>query len=58
MSINLKQNLPNRSTANNLIEGSHDQVIAFLDRLSGINSDNKMSWRETARTMLKRRKGV
>lgn len=29
-----QQAIPHRSTANNLIEGSHDAVIAFLDRLS------------------------
>jgi hypothetical protein len=31
----LTVNLPNRSSANNLIEGSHDQVVAFLDALAG-----------------------
>jgi hypothetical protein len=29
-----QQAIPHRSTANNLIEGSHDAVIAFLDQLS------------------------
>ena len=54
---NLKLNLPSRSAANNLIEGSHDQVVAFLDKLSGIDSDSKASWRETVQIMMKRRKG-
>ena len=53
----LKLNLPNRSAANNLIEGNHDQVVAFLDQLSGIESDDKTTWRETVQTMMKRRKG-
>lgn len=30
----LKLGLPNRSVGNNLIEGSHDQVVEFLDRLT------------------------
>lgn len=53
---NLKLNLPARSAANNLIEGSHDQVVAFLDQLSGIDTEGKTAWRETVETMMKRRK--
>ena len=54
---NLKLNLPSRSAANNLIEGNHDQVVAMLDHLSGIDTDGKIAWRETVETMMKRRKG-
>ena len=54
---NLKLNLPNRSAANNLIEGNHDQVVAFLDQLSGVDTNDKTVWRETVETMMKRRKG-
>jgi len=53
----IKENLPARSAANNLIEGSHDEVVVFLDKLSGIDPENKSSWRATMQTMMKRRKG-
>ena len=53
----LHQNLPARSTANNLIEGEHDQVIEFLDKLTGLDSDRKAQWRETMQQMMQRRKG-
>ena len=53
----LKENLPARSTANNLLEGSHDQVVEFLDKLTGVDSDLKASWRETKQQMMRRRKG-
>ena len=47
-----------RSFANNLIEGSHDQVIEFLDRLyakeGGVNKDN---WRMNVEKMYKTRRG-
>lgn len=56
--IDAKQNLPNRIAANNLIEGSLTQVVAFLDKLSGISPENDEKFRETVSEMWKRRKGV
>jgi hypothetical protein len=53
----LKENLPARSAANNLLEGDHDQVVEFLDNLSGIDPARKASWRETTQQMMRRRKG-
>ena len=53
----LKENLPARSVANNLIEGNHDQVVEFLDKLTGADIDRKTSWRETKEQMMRRRKG-
>jgi hypothetical protein len=53
----LRVNKPNRAAANNLIEGNHDQVVAFLDALSGGDPAVKESWRETAGAMMRRRKG-
>jgi hypothetical protein len=54
----LKLNLPNRSAAGNLIEGSHAQVVAFLDRLSfGDTTITQAQWRETAGVMMRRRNG-
>jgi hypothetical protein len=53
----LKEDLPGRSAANNLIEGNHDQVVAFLDQLTGIDTDQKAKWRETMERMMQRRKG-
>lgn len=55
----LKQDLPNRSVANNLIEGSHEQVLALLDKLSGDDvSPDKERWRKTVDTMNRRRRQV
>jgi hypothetical protein len=53
----LREKLPARSVANNLIEGDHDQVVEFLDKLTGIDKDRKTSWRETMHQMMHRRKG-
>jgi len=53
----LKENLPARSAANNLIEGDHDQVVEFLDKLAGLDNESKESWRETIQQMMHRRKG-
>jgi len=53
----IQENLPNRSVANNLIEGNHDQVVEFLDTLTGIDRDRKASWRDTMHQMMRRRKG-
>ena len=59
----LKAGLPNRSTANNLIEGSHNEVVAFLDQLTygdagtpGL-ADSRAAWRQTADVMMRRRRG-
>ena len=53
----LKEDQPNRSVANNLIEGNHDQVVEFLDNLTGLENDRKEVWRETKEWMMRRRKG-
>jgi hypothetical protein len=53
----LKEHLPARSVANNLIEGDHDQVVEFLDELSGLDKEHNASWRETMQQMMRRRKG-
>jgi hypothetical protein len=54
----LKQNLPNRSAANNLIEGSHEQVLALLDKLEfGDAPEDKRRWRKTVQSMMARRRG-
>ncbi len=53
----LKENQPARSAANNLIEGSHDQVVEFLDGLAGVDSERKLIWRETMQQTMRRRKG-
>jgi hypothetical protein len=53
----LEEDQPNRSAANNLIEGNHDQVVAFLDRLTGVDNKRKEAWRETKERMMRRRKG-
>ncbi len=58
----MKQRVPNRSVGNNLIVGSHQEVVAFLDGLSdgGENAigtvEAKTQWRETVQHMWKRRK--
>jgi hypothetical protein len=55
----LKQDLPNRSVANNLIEGSHESVLELLDKLhDGEPTENKRRWRETVQMMMQRRRGV
>ena len=56
--ISLQTGKLNRSFANNLIEGSHDQVVEFLDRLSaktgGVDKDQ---WRAEIQEMYKTRRG-
>jgi len=54
----------NRSVANNLIEGSHGQVIALLDGITygpqgtpGL-AERQAAWRENTERMLRRRRGV
>jgi hypothetical protein len=50
--------LPNRPAANNLIEGSLQQVIDLLDQLSyGDDEEAKARWHETVALMMKRRRG-
>lgn len=56
--IDLKANLPNRTAANNLIEGSLRQVVDILDRLSGIQPENDVIFRETVQQMWERRRGI
>jgi hypothetical protein len=56
--ISLQTGKLNRSFANNLIEGSHDQVVEFLDKLSarpgGVDKDQ---WRAGVDSMYKTRRG-
>jgi hypothetical protein len=57
----LRLQLPNRSAANNLIEGSHEQVLAFLDALtygpaSTADVERRDAWRATAAAMMRRRR--
>jgi hypothetical protein len=56
--ISLRTGKPSRSFANNLIEGSHEQVVEFLDRLSaqtgGVDKDQ---WRAEVDRMFRRRRG-
>jgi len=56
--ISLQSGKLNRSFANNLIEGSHDQVIELLDRLSATTGGvDKDQWHTQVNTMYKRRCG-
>jgi len=53
-----KLHLPNRPAANNLIEGSLEQVIDLLDRLSyGEDVKAREEWWENMGRMLRRRRG-
>lgn len=56
--IGLQTGRFSRSFANNLIEGSHDQVVEFLDQLSarpgGVDKDQ---WRAEVELMYKNRRG-
>ncbi len=56
--ISLRTGRFNRSFANNLIEGSHDQVVEFLDKLSakpdGVDKDQ---WRAEINQMYNTRRG-
>lgn len=55
--ISLQTGKLNRSFANNLIEGSHDQVVEFLDRLSARPGGvDKEQWRASIVKMYKRRR--
>lgn len=56
--INLRTGKTTRSFANNLIEGSHDQVVEFLDRLSAkTDGVEKDLWRTEIKSMYSRRRG-
>ncbi|HEX5838542.1 MAG TPA: hypothetical protein VFY26_11980 [Anaerolineales bacterium] len=56
--ISLRTGRPSRSFANNLIEGSHDQVVEFLDRLSaGSSRVDKDQWRREIDSMYRTRRG-
>jgi hypothetical protein len=55
--VNLKTNLPGRSTANNLIEGNHKMVLEFLEGLSAVDSEKKREWGDRVKIMQIRRKG-
>ena len=52
-----KQQVPNRSVGNNLIEGSHRAVVDFLDGLSSTGGVDKGAWRRTMAQMWSRRRG-
>jgi hypothetical protein len=55
--ISLYDGKLNRSFANNLIEGSHDQVIELLDGLSATPAGiDKEHWRTEVNRMYKRRR--
>lgn len=56
----MKLHVPNRAVGNNLIQGSHADVVAFLDRLT-LNTDDPASkdeWRRTVNAMWQRRGAV
>jgi hypothetical protein len=56
--ISLRTGQATRSFANNLIEGSHEQVLQFLDRLaSKPGGVDKEQWRAEVNHMLSRRRG-
>lgn len=55
--ISLRTDKATRSFANNLIEGSHEQVLEFLDRLaSKPGGVDKEQWRTEVDHMLRRRR--
>jgi hypothetical protein len=56
--IGLQTGRLNRSFANNLIEGSHDQVVEFLDQLSsGPGRVDTEEWHAAIRMMYANRRG-
>lgn len=55
--IDAKFGLPNRTSGNNLIEGSLKQVVEILDKLSGIQPENDVIFKQTVDRMWKRRRG-
>ncbi len=57
--ISLRDGQPGRSFANNLIEGSHTQVIQLLDQLFALpGGASKDRWREDVKKMNQRRRGL
>lgn len=57
--ISLHTGKVGRSFANNLIEGSHKQVVDLLDRLFALpGGTNKTSWQSEVDAMWKRRRGT
>jgi len=56
--ISLRTGKVSRSFANNLIEGSHEQVVNLLDRLSAkTGGADKDRWRAEIDSMFNRRRG-
>ena len=56
--ISLRDGQPGRSFANNLIEGSHQQVVDLLDRLFTLPGGvNKNQWQAEVGKMFMRRRG-
>ncbi|HEX5808198.1 MAG TPA: hypothetical protein VFY25_05990 [Anaerolineales bacterium] len=56
--ISLRTGKATRSFANNLIEGSHDQVVEFLDQLSAkADGVDKSGWRAQVQRMYTTRRG-
>jgi len=53
--IDIKRGAINRAAGNNLIEGSHEQVVKLLNELSGIQPENDVVFAETAELMWRRR---
>jgi hypothetical protein len=57
--ISLRDGKAGRSFANNLIEGSHQQVIDLLDRLSALPGGvNKEQWQARVGEMFSRWRGM
>ena len=57
--ISLRTGKAGRSFANNLIEGSHDQVVELLERLYDKEGGvSKEEWRQEVQNMYKRRRGL
>ena len=52
-----KEHQPARTVGNNLLEGSHNQIVQFLDGLSGVDPVRKAEWRKVKDEMMKRRRG-
>jgi hypothetical protein len=56
--ISLRDGEAGRAFANNLIEGSHEQVVDLLDRLFALPGGvDKQAWRGQVTKMYKRRRG-
>lgn len=49
--------IPNRSVANNLIEGNHDVIVEFLLKLSSRSGLTNKDWKTLATQMMIKRKG-